>query len=269
MFTPGRAVAGGAVGTVVCAGVVEEFSREGARKCVSGPAGDTALVVVAGGQLRAVEARCHHMGHSLTQGDIEELGGRQVIVCPAHRRRIDLASGACVDTGLDGRTVEHCVERQQRTFAVAVQSGAVWVNFGAGAMSGGWASDGYVTPPHASPASAEQQLSATASAGGNAQLNMLAFRQRKQKAMDALRAKNARIFLAESPRVPAAAPGTPPAEAAGSSAADDEVVPASPEGTPPPSRYAAMVQEETPPGRAPKRPSTQRTLDSFFARVQQ
>lgn len=32
MFTPGRAVAGGAVGTVVCAGVFEEFSREGARK---------------------------------------------------------------------------------------------------------------------------------------------------------------------------------------------------------------------------------------------
>ena len=180
--TPYRAAAGGgpmaAAASTVRVGFVSEFDREGARKCVSGPAGDTALVIVAGGQLRAVEARCHHMGHSLEPGDIEELGGRHVIICPAHKRRIDLATGACVDTGLDERRVEHVVEKMQRVFPVAVNGdGSVWVDFGsapaerASALGAHpFASDGYVTPPQASP------LGAAATEAQVPQLNMLAFR---------------------------------------------------------------------------------------------
>lgn len=51
------------------------------------------------------------MGHPLVEGDIEELGGRGCVVCPAHRYRIDLTDGHKVDTDLDGHV---CASKDQK-----------------------------------------------------------------------------------------------------------------------------------------------------------
>jgi nitrite reductase/ring-hydroxylating ferredoxin subunit len=66
----------------------------------------------------AMDAHCHHMGASLLEGDIEDLGnGHSCVVCPWHKKKIDLKTGHVVDTNLEGHL---CLgaSQQQRTYDV-------------------------------------------------------------------------------------------------------------------------------------------------------
>lgn len=75
------------------------------------------LVQDADGQYRALDAHCHHMGASLVEADIEELPTGNCLVCPWHKKRIDMRTGCVVDTDLSGAL---CLghEQQQRTYDV-------------------------------------------------------------------------------------------------------------------------------------------------------
>jgi len=248
--------------------------RSSRHALVQGPNGDTVLIVsVDDGSvipttkdalnLRAVAASCHHMGHSLAGGDIEDIGqGRHAIVCPAHRRRIDLDSGACVDYDLNGR-VRVCAERAQRVYPLRVDDmGDVWVNFARDTdsqhqhMQGvAYASDVFTTPPpQPQPGPGRNNIE---------QLNMLSFRQRKKRSQDAIKRKMG--WLDE------------PKQMLGEvSVVDTDMVPPSPDASASPStssKAAKLMQQEG--RRAPsplngnnsKRPSVQRTLTDMFDRI--
>jgi nitrite reductase/ring-hydroxylating ferredoxin subunit len=83
------------------------------------PAGKLKILLVqdANGEYRALDAHCHHMGASLVEADIEELPTGNCLVCPWHKKRIDMRTGCIVDTDLSGSL---CLghEQQQRTYDV-------------------------------------------------------------------------------------------------------------------------------------------------------
>lgn len=64
-----------------------------------------------------MDAHCFHMGTPLIGGDIEDLDGVACVVCPAHRYRIDIATGKKVDTDLCGKQCSS-VDQKQRLYPV-------------------------------------------------------------------------------------------------------------------------------------------------------
>ena len=95
--------------------------------------GRVVLVVAHSGGVIALDARCYHHGAPLVDGDIEELGGRQCIVCPWHRYRIAIDGGAgeCLYIGVvdiaTGATVVKSKGVKQRAHAVRVDGDDVLV----------------------------------------------------------------------------------------------------------------------------------------------
>ncbi len=83
------------------------------------PSGKLKILLVqdSNGEYRALDAHCHHMGASLVEADIEELPTGNCLVCPWHKKRIDMRTGCVVDTDLSGAL---CLgqEQQQRTYGV-------------------------------------------------------------------------------------------------------------------------------------------------------
>lgn len=75
------------------------------------------LIQERNGEYRALDAHCHHMGASLVEADIEELPTGNCLVCPWHKKKIDMRTGCVVDTSLSG---ELCLghDQQQRTYDV-------------------------------------------------------------------------------------------------------------------------------------------------------
>ena len=69
------------------------------------------------GTYSALDAHCHHMGASLVEADIEDLPTGNCLVCPWHKKKIDIRTGYVVDTDLSG---ELCLShsQQQRTYDV-------------------------------------------------------------------------------------------------------------------------------------------------------
>ena len=55
---------------------------------------DAALCTFSGGELHCLDAICYHAGGPLTEGDIEDFGGHRAVVCPWHKYRVDLRTGA-------------------------------------------------------------------------------------------------------------------------------------------------------------------------------
>lgn len=69
------------------------------------------------GTYSALDAHCHHMGASLVEADIEELPTGNCLVCPWHKKKIDIRTGYVVDTDLSGQLcLSH--SQQQRTYDV-------------------------------------------------------------------------------------------------------------------------------------------------------
>lgn len=79
------------------------------------------------GSVSVIDAHCFHMGTALAGGDIEDLDGHSCIVCPAHRYRIDLATGCKVDTDLEGRVCAGA-EQKQRVYRVHADGEFLWVD---------------------------------------------------------------------------------------------------------------------------------------------
>jgi nitrite reductase/ring-hydroxylating ferredoxin subunit len=76
----------------------------------------------------AMDAHCHHMGASLLDGDIEDLGnGRSCVVCPWHKRKIDLKTGHVMDTDLQGQL---CLgaSQQQRLYDIHYDDENIFVS---------------------------------------------------------------------------------------------------------------------------------------------
>jgi hypothetical protein len=67
------------------------------------------------------------MGTSLAAGDIEDLDGHSCIVCPAHRYRIDLATGHKVERGLGGGACAGAAQ-QQRVYRALLDGEHVWAD---------------------------------------------------------------------------------------------------------------------------------------------
>jgi nitrite reductase/ring-hydroxylating ferredoxin subunit len=74
-----------------------------------------------------MDAHCFHMGTPLIGGDIEDLDGHACVVCPAHRYRIDLATGHKVDTDLCGKTCSS-EDQKQRLYSVHCDEEFIWVD---------------------------------------------------------------------------------------------------------------------------------------------
>lgn len=79
------------------------------------------------GTISVLDAHCFHQGTALAGGDIEDLDGHACIVCPAHRYRIDLATGCKVDTNLEGHVCSSA-DQHQRIYRVHNDSEFVWVD---------------------------------------------------------------------------------------------------------------------------------------------
>ncbi len=79
------------------------------------------------GAVSILDAHCFHMGTSLAGGDIEDLNGHSCIVCPAHRYRIDLATGHKVERGLGGGACEGAAQ-QQRVYRALLDGEHVWAD---------------------------------------------------------------------------------------------------------------------------------------------
>jgi nitrite reductase/ring-hydroxylating ferredoxin subunit len=79
------------------------------------------------GSVSVIDAHCFHMGAALAGGDIEDVAGHSCIVCPAHRYRIDLATGCKVDTDLEGRACAGA-EQKQRVYRVHSDGEFIWVD---------------------------------------------------------------------------------------------------------------------------------------------
>ena len=78
------------------------------------------------GVVSVLDAHCFHMGTALAGGDIEDLHGHSCIVCPAHRYRIDLATGCRVETDLGGHPCAGA--QQQRVYSVHCDADFIFVN---------------------------------------------------------------------------------------------------------------------------------------------
>jgi len=72
------------------------------------------LLLRAGGQIRALDSRCPHMGYPLSQGTIKD----GVLRCHWHHWRFDLASGGCFTEGGDDVAV----------FPLEIRDGEIWVS---------------------------------------------------------------------------------------------------------------------------------------------
>lgn len=60
------------------------------------------LVHTKSGDLYALDAKCHHMGGALWEGDIEELpDGASCLRCPVHKRLIELSTGQVIQAGAE------------------------------------------------------------------------------------------------------------------------------------------------------------------------
>jgi hypothetical protein len=67
------------------------------------------------------------MGTPLIGGDIEDLDGHACVVCPAHRYRIDIATGHKVDTDLCGKSCSS-EDQKQRLYTVHCDEEFIWVD---------------------------------------------------------------------------------------------------------------------------------------------
>lgn len=77
-----------------------------------------------------MDANCFHMGANLVAGDIEDLGnGHSCIVCPWHRKKIDMKTGCVMETNLDGHMCagDHG-EQKQRMYDVHYDDENIFVN---------------------------------------------------------------------------------------------------------------------------------------------
>jgi nitrite reductase/ring-hydroxylating ferredoxin subunit len=79
------------------------------------------------GTVSVMDAHCFHMGTPLIGGDIEDLDGHACVVCPAHRYRIDIATGHKVDTDLCGKTCSS-EDQKQRLYSVHCDEEFIWVD---------------------------------------------------------------------------------------------------------------------------------------------
>lgn len=79
------------------------------------------------GTVSVMDAHCFHMGTPLVGGDIEDLDGHACVVCPAHRYRIDIATGHKVDTDLCGKTCSS-EDQKQRLYSVHCDEEFIWVD---------------------------------------------------------------------------------------------------------------------------------------------
>jgi nitrite reductase/ring-hydroxylating ferredoxin subunit len=76
--------------------------------------GQTIALFYSGTQVYAIDNRCPHMGFPLHSGPCKE----NIVTCPWHYARFDLASGGTFDSWAD----------DVRSFPVEIRDGAVWVN---------------------------------------------------------------------------------------------------------------------------------------------
>lgn len=87
------------------------------------PPGDSGVV--------CLDERCYHHGAPLSEGDIEDVGGRCILVCPWHRYKIAVDSGECLYQGVDIVTGAVSVKSKgvkQRPHVVDVRAdGSIWV----------------------------------------------------------------------------------------------------------------------------------------------
>ncbi|ELR21764.1 rieske [2fe2s] domain containing protein, partial [Acanthamoeba castellanii str. Neff] len=97
-------------GEWVDVGSVDEVGHR-KRVCVEGR--DVLVLNVGSGKddYCALDSVCYHFGGPLSEGDIEDIQGRQCIVCPWHKYYIDVHTGeGILKKGLDGPTHEVKVE---------------------------------------------------------------------------------------------------------------------------------------------------------------
>lgn len=74
-----------------------------------------------------MDAHCFHMGTPLIGGDIEDVDGAACVVCPAHRYRIDIATGHKVDRDLCGKSCSSA-DQKQRLYRVHCDDEFIWVD---------------------------------------------------------------------------------------------------------------------------------------------
>jgi nitrite reductase/ring-hydroxylating ferredoxin subunit len=78
-----------------------------------------------------IDERCYHHGAPLSDADIEDVGGRCIVVCPWHRYKIAIDSGECLYQGVDivtGAVSWKSKGVKQRPHVVDVRrDGSIWV----------------------------------------------------------------------------------------------------------------------------------------------
>eukprot|EP00761_Pharyngomonas_kirbyi_P008213 gb/GECH01008224.1/.p1 GENE.gb/GECH01008224.1/~~gb/GECH01008224.1/.p1 ORF type:complete len:121 (+),score=31.88 gb/GECH01008224.1/:1-363(+) len=93
--------------------------------------GDQAIALfMCHGQVHAMDNACYHDGASLHPGDIEDLGGRNVVVCPRHAYKIALDNGEGLYIGYDivNKTKELKSKGvKQKVFPVRVEGNDIFV----------------------------------------------------------------------------------------------------------------------------------------------
>jgi len=76
-------------------------------------------------EIFALDSVCYHLGGPLEDGDIEDLGGRNCIVCPWHKYKIDLMTGEGMYTDIKGQIVSK--GKRQRNHEVKLINGFIYV----------------------------------------------------------------------------------------------------------------------------------------------
>nr|XP_015216544.1 PREDICTED: Rieske domain-containing protein isoform X1 [Lepisosteus oculatus] len=94
--------------------------------------GREVVVIHHAGAFYAMDRLCYHAGGPLYLGDIEDVEGRQCIVCPWHKYRITLAEGEGLYQAVDPRDPQRRASwgskgPKQRTHAVHEESGDLFV----------------------------------------------------------------------------------------------------------------------------------------------
>ncbi|XP_066567918.1 Rieske domain-containing protein [Amia ocellicauda] len=94
--------------------------------------GRDVLVIYREGVLYAIDSFCYHSGGPLQLGDIEDVNGKQCIVCPWHKYKITLAEGEGLYQSIDPRDPRSkaiwCSKGvKQRTHSVQERDGDVFV----------------------------------------------------------------------------------------------------------------------------------------------
>ncbi|KAA8495753.1 Rieske domain-containing protein [Porphyridium purpureum] len=69
-----------------------------------------------GGKLYCVDSVCYHAGGPLTAGNIEDVAGRECVVCPWHSYKLDLSTGEGLYTDLNYKIASK--GKRQRTHDV-------------------------------------------------------------------------------------------------------------------------------------------------------